>query len=156
MDTIINLYADRTEKNLNKKMNNQITLLRPLPLQKNVVVDFIKANFCEQWAVESEVAFCNVVPTIFVAILDSKMVEFCCYNATSMGFLSPIGVVKKFRGMNIGFSLVNTTLDSMKVAGYAHTIVGSCSNALQFYTKNFGAQVIESSKNNSIYDKVIS
>ena len=73
-----------------------------------------------------------------------------------MGFLSPIGVVKKFRGMNIGFSLVNTTLDSMKVAGYAHTIVGSYSNALQFYTKNFGAQVIESSKNNSIYDKVIS
>ena len=50
----------------------------------------------------------------FIAIRESRIIGFCCYDATALGFCGPIGVEAASRGNGTGKALLLTSLLDMK------------------------------------------
>jgi GNAT superfamily N-acetyltransferase len=121
-----------------------IELRKPIGPEKNAIIAWVFDHFGDGWASEVEVALSNQPRTCFVAVKDTQMIGFACYDATALGFFGPIGVAKSHRKRGTGRALLNACLLDMKSKGYGYAVVGGVKD-MQFYKKAVGAVEIPDS-----------
>ena len=69
-----------------------ITIRKPIGPEKRLIVDWVRDQFWDAWASETDIAISNAPRTCFVAIKDGQIIGFSCYDATALGYFGPIGV----------------------------------------------------------------
>lgn len=121
-----------------------ITIRKPLGAEKSMIVGWVRENFDDVWASETEMTFSRLPVSCYVAQQDKKMVGFACYDATALGYFGPTGVDESFRGKGIGRALLLSCLLEMRVKGYGYAIIGWI-GPQKFYEKVAGAVVIPDS-----------
>ncbi|MBA7623066.1 hypothetical protein ES703_30457 [subsurface metagenome] len=121
-----------------------ITIRKPIGPEKQFLVDWVRSNFTDAWASETDIAMSNVPRTCFVAIKDGHVIGFACYDATALGFFGPIGVLESFRGRGTGRALLQACMLDMKLKGYGYAIIGS-TELYKFYGHCLGATEIPDS-----------
>jgi hypothetical protein len=127
-----------------------VTIRRPEPWERGVVLAFVREQFGDGWAGECEMAFASRPPSCFVAIRRQRVVGFACHDCTRRNFFGPAGVDARQRNAGIGAALTLVTLAAMRDAGYAYAIIGGAGPA-RFYAKVAGARRIAGSTP-GIYD----
>ena len=74
------------------------------------------------------------------------MLGFACHDTTAPGFFGPTGTAETARGRGIGAALLASTLQAMRMDGYAYAIIGGVGEHVRgFYEKTVGAVVIDGS-----------
>lgn len=154
MDFIVNLY-DLNFDNLSDICSNpKVRIVRALSPNSDMVVEYIKKHFNDNWASEAKSALYKTTSTCFIAIDKSEIVGFACYDATCKGFFGPTGVTESYRGQRIGKALLLYTLRAMKEDGYAYAIIGWAGDkAISFYEKN--AKAVSLNNVRSVYDRLV-
>ena len=122
-----------------------VSLRRGLVPEKHKVIAWVRDNFSEGWASETEVAFARQPVSCFIAIKDGKLAGFACHDVTCRNFFGPTGVLPKARKSGIGTALLLACLEDMKNQGYGYAIIGGVGPA-DYYAKAVGAVVIEGSE----------
>ncbi len=122
-----------------------IEIKRAIAPEKHHVLTWVGAKFSKGWVSECDTAFAHDPCTCFVAVKDSLIAGFACYDAASRGFFGPIGVDEPLRKAGLGKALTLRTLEAMREAGYAYAIIG-WAGPVDFFKKTAGATVIEGSE----------
>ena len=122
-----------------------ITVRRPMPHEKAMVIGWIRKEFGEGWAGECEAAFARQPVTCFIASDADRIVGFAGYECTCRGFFGPTGVTPTHRSRGIGTALLFRCLQAMKEYGYAYAVVGGAGPA-DYYRKTVGADIISGSE----------
>ncbi|MEO8674219.1 MAG: GNAT family N-acetyltransferase [Casimicrobiaceae bacterium] len=120
-----------------------VAIRRALAPEKSAVVDWVRAQFASS-AAEVETAFTQSPTTCFIAVRDSIMLGFACYDVTCPNYFGPEGVAAGERGHGIGRALLLAALHAQRAQGYAYAIIGGVGPA-EFYVKTVGAVVIAGS-----------
>jgi len=126
-------------------LDANIRIRRAQPFELSIVRQFIQQNFSATWADEASVGFANKPVSVFIAIMDNKLVGFAAYECTRRGFFGPTGVIESARGLGIGKALVVSGLIGLRELGYVYAIVGAA-GPVRFYQKAVGAIVIPDSE----------
>ena len=121
-----------------------ITIRKPIGPEKHLFIDWVRETFSDAWASEIDIAISNNPATCFVAVKNSKLIGFACYDATALGFFGPIGVEESSRGKGTGKALLLACLLDMKLKGYGYAIVGQ-TDKFDFYANAAGAVEIPDS-----------
>ena len=124
---------------------NGIEIKRAIAPEKHHILAWAAEKFSKGWASECDAAFSKVPCSCFVAVKDSRICGFACYDATGRGFFGPIGVDENLRNTGLGKGLLIRTLEAMREAGYGYAIVG-WAGPVDFFKKTVGATVIEGSE----------
>jgi ribosomal protein S18 acetylase RimI-like enzyme len=144
-DMLIKLYEIETQGSFEAEQKALgIKLRKPIGPEKHAIIAWVYDRFGDGWASEVEVALSNQPRTCIVAVKDSNIIGFACYDATALGFFGPIGVAKSHRKKGTGKALLNACLLDMKNKGYAYAVVGGVKD-LDFYKKTVGALEIPDS-----------
>jgi len=114
-----------------------VAIRRALAPERPSVVDWVRAHFASS-AAEVETAFAQVPASCFIAIRDSTMLGFSCYDVTCPNFFGPEGVAAGERGHGIGRALLLAALHAQRAQGYAYAIIGGVGPA-EFYANVVGA-----------------
>lgn len=117
---------------------------KPIAPEHVLVADWVACHFSAGWASEAEVALANRPVSLFVAIDAGALLGFCCYDATALGFVGPIGVAEEARGSGVGAALLLACLHDMRTMGYGYAIAGAV-GAPEFFRRVAGATEIEGS-----------
>ena len=121
-----------------------ITVRKPIGPEKHLLVDWVREQFSDAWASETDCAMSNSPSSCFVAIQDEELIGFGCYDATALGFFGPVGVLEACRGRGTGEALLLACLLDMKLKGYGYAVIGAVGPA-EFYRKTVGAVEIPDS-----------
>ena len=121
-----------------------IELRKPIGPEKHAIIAWVFDHFGDGWASEVDVALSNQPRTCYVAVKDSKIIGFACFDATALGFFGPIGIIKSQRKKGIATALMNACLLEMKIKGYGYAIVGGVEDT-DFYKNTVGAMEIPDS-----------
>ena len=105
----------------------------------------MRENFSVSWADEISVGFANKPVTVFIAMIDHKLVGFAAYECTRRAFFGPTGVLEQARGNGIGKALLLSSLVGLRELGYVYAIIGGV-GPVRFYQKAVGAIVIPDSE----------
>jgi GNAT superfamily N-acetyltransferase len=122
-----------------------IIVRRPIPPERDVVLDFVRETFSSPWVGEAALAMSQMPCTAFIAVRDGALLGFACYDTTAKGFFGPTGVLETERGKGIGEALLIRTLRAMREAGYAYAVIGD-PGPVAFYQKRLDAMEIPQSK----------
>jgi len=122
-----------------------ITVRRAIPPERELILDWIAAQFSRGWASEAAVALSSLPVTCWVAVKDGELLGFACHDATAKSFFGPTGVSEDARGQGIGEALLIATLKGMREAGYAYAVIGD-PGPVAFYQKRLDAVEIPKSK----------
>ena len=145
-DLLVKLYGLPDPRGILEELSrNGIEIKRAIAPEKRHVLAWVGETFSKGWASECDAAFSNVPCSCFVAVKDSRIVGFACYDATARGFFGPIGVDKNLGKAGLGKGLLIRTLEAMREAGYGYAIVG-WAGPVDFFKKTVGATVIEGSE----------
>lgn len=138
MDLLVKLYklVDINENDF--LSDKEIIIKRPISPEKKVIVEWVEKNFSKGWASECDVALSSVPSKCFIAIKNSNIIGFACYDSTSKGFFGPIGVLESERKTGVGKLLLIKTLKQMYYDGYAYAIIG-WAGPIEFFKKTVGA-----------------
>lgn len=155
-DMLVKLYSlpedDGTENELKKQGIHVVRVLSP---DKNTVLSFIRENFSEGWASETEAGFYNSPVTVFAAVHEGKVVGFAAYDATAKGYFGPTGVHPDYRRKGIGKVLMMKCFHAMREYGYGYAIIGwAGESAKHLYAKYAGAVEIPDS-HPGVYSRMI-
>lgn len=146
MDMLVKLYELPDFTEVREKMKKQsITIRRPIGPEKSHILNWVQTHFGTGWRDECDKAFSNNPISIFIAIMDEKLIGFAAYDATVLNFFGPTGVLEEKRGLGAGKALLLYSLEAMRANGYAYAVIGSA-GPMEFYAKSVGAQSIEGSK----------
>jgi GNAT superfamily N-acetyltransferase len=96
------------------------------------------------WRAELETALAHSPATCFIALRESSIVGFACYDATCPNYFGPTAVAEEQRGRGIGRALLLAALHAQKAQGYAYAIIGGVGPAA-YYAKAVGAVLIDGS-----------
>ena len=121
-----------------------INIRRIRPYERSVLHRFVMQNFSEAWGDEVLSAFTHEPAACFVATHEKKIIGFGCYETTCKNYFGPTGVLKEYRGRDIGKVLLLACLRALLEMGYAYCIIGGVGPA-DFYTKCCGATLIPDS-----------
>jgi len=121
-----------------------INIRRIRPYERSILHRFVTQNFNEAWGDEVLSAFAREPASCFVATHAKKIIGFSCYECTCRNFFGPMGVLKEYRGKEIGKVLLLAGLRALHEMGYAYCIIGGVGPA-DFYTKCCGATPIPDS-----------
>ena len=121
-----------------------IELRKPIGPEKRAVIAWVFEHFGDGWASEIDVALSNQPRTCYVAVKDTKIIGFACYDATALGFFGPIGMIRSHRKKGIGTALMKACLLDMKHKGYGYAVVGGVEDT-DFYKNTVGATEIPDS-----------
>ncbi|MFC0472121.1 GNAT family N-acetyltransferase [Halalkalibacter kiskunsagensis] len=148
VDMLVKLYdLDEYEhiKHLETLKKEGITFKRALPIDKHLILKYVRSHFTDTWVNECEVALTTSPVTCFIAVKNQEIIGFACYESTAKGYFGPLGVSKELRGKGIGVLLTKKCLLAMKEAGFGYAIIGWVTDAVPFYQKCVGATIIENS-----------
>lgn len=133
-----------------------VSVRRLYPGDTDKLLEFIRNNFDEVWVNEVRYAAVQNPPACFIAVENSTLLGFACYDASAKGFFGPIGVTEVSRGKGVGKALLIRTMEAMREAGYGYAIVG-WTDVDDFYRKAVGAEYIPGgTPENSVYSRMIS
>jgi GNAT superfamily N-acetyltransferase len=121
-----------------------IDIRRALAPEKHVVIDWVRKNFQELWASETDVSFSNHPVSCFIAVENDNMIGFACYDSTCKNFFGPTGVDETLRGRGTGKALLLACLHAIREQGFGYAIIGAA-GPTDFYAKAVGAIIIENS-----------
>lgn len=145
-DLLVKLYNVKDDPELMERLAGQgVRINRIFPPDYGKLRQFIRENFSENWAHESESAMANHPASCFVAVKDHKIVGFACYNATAKDYFGPTGVSEECRGLGIGKALLLKCMLALREEGYGYAIIGWSDDATPFYEKVVGAVEIPDS-----------
>lgn len=145
MDMLVKLYDLPDSQRLREQLaKGGISLRRGLVPEKHKVIAWVRDNFSEGWASETEVAFTRQPVSCFIAVKDGKLAGFACHDVACRNFFGPTGVLPKSRKGGIGTALLLACLEDMKQQGYGYAIIGGVGPA-DYYAKAVGAVPIEGS-----------
>lgn len=146
-DMLVRLYAlPEVQPAVDELLAQGIEIRRAMPANKLLITEWIYEHFGSWWRSETDVAFSNKPVSCFIAVTEGgELAGFACYEATCKGFFGPTGVHTSMRGKGIGKALLLKCLEAMRNEGYAYAIIGGADDAVPFYKKVVGAQVIEGS-----------
>lgn len=145
-DMIVSLY-NRDDHFFDFESPKGIKIVRAMTLDKNRITNFIEKNFsdiCPEWVFEAEATILKPLPSCFIAIENSEVIGFACYNASALGMFGPFGVAEEKRKNGIGGMLLKQCLKAMKYEGYAYGVIGWVSSET-YYSKSIGAVTIPDS-----------
>lgn len=152
-DLLVNLYATKLAE-LHEKAGQVAVEIRPvLPSEMHVVVEWVRAQFSDNWASEVSVAITRQPAACLIAIEQGKLVGFACYDTTARGFFGPTGVHPDSRGKGIGLALFSAALQTMKTLGHAYAFIGDA-GPVDFYANAAGAIEIPA-ENKGIYEGML-
>ena len=141
-DMLVKLYdLPPLEPVVKLQAENGVTIRRAMPPEKSLVLPWIRERFGEFWVSESDVAFGNAPPTIWLAHRKDELLGFACYDTTNRNFFGPTGVDEAERGQGIGTALLLAALHAMRAAGYMYGIIG-WAGPTAYYKKTVNAIVI--------------
>lgn len=155
-DMLVKLYKLPDSKPLYEKLAKEgIRIIRPMTPNKAKVSNWIREQFSDGWANETETAFAHQPVSCFIAYDDNekKIVGFGGYDCTAKGFFGPTGVDPAYRMRGIGGAILLRCMEAMRDEGYGYSIIGSA-GPVHYYEKVVGAQIIEDSVP-GIYDQLI-
>jgi GNAT superfamily N-acetyltransferase len=145
MDMLVKLYDLPDSQKLREQLAKAgVSLRRGLVPEKHKVIAWVRDNFSEGWASETDVAFTRQPVSCFIAVKEGKLAGFACHDATCRNFFGPTGVLPKARKSGIGTALLLACLEDMKSQGYGYAIIGGVGPA-DYYAKAVGAVAIEGS-----------
>jgi GNAT superfamily N-acetyltransferase len=142
MDCLVKLYNLSSD---NIKLGANILIRRVMAYEKTAVLKWIDNHFSTAWSDECSIAFSQHPIKCLIAIENSKIIGFACYDCTHKNFFGPMGVDKTFRNQGVGKALLLAALNSMKNAGYAYAVIGGCDGHEPFYEKTVNAIKIKDS-----------
>ena len=122
-----------------------ITIRKPIGPETHLIVGWVSDQFGAGWAAETEVAMSNRPRSCFVAVKDSMIIGFACYDATALGFFGPIGVAASHRKKGTGTALMTACLLDMKLKGYGYAIVGGVADTGYYIKKAKAVEIPDSS-----------
>ncbi|MCI0709130.1 MAG: GNAT family N-acetyltransferase [Chloroflexi bacterium] len=124
-----------------------VQVRRAMAAEKHHILGWVQNEFnILHWTSECDVAFSRQPISCFIAVKDSAILGFACYDSTLKGFFGPTGVSEDARGFQIGRALLLTALHSMKQDGYGYAIIGAASDEnSRFYKAVARATIIENS-----------
>ena len=154
-DLLVKLYDLNFDAHRKECFDSEIRIVRAMALDKSKVVDFVRTEFSDIWANECERSFSKQPVSCFVAVKNSNVVGFVCYDVTARGYLGPIGVQPSERKSGIGTRLLFSCLRDMWDNEYGYAIVGWVTDdAIDFYKKTVSASVIPNS-HPGIYKRMV-
>jgi len=110
-------------------------LRRPLPHERDRLLDWVGQHFSPGWRSEVASAFGEPPARCWIALDEQQQIAgFACYNVTFRGFFGPTGVAKTHRGVGLGTALLVRSLYSMREDGHAYAIIGGASS-IEYYTR---------------------
>jgi GNAT superfamily N-acetyltransferase len=118
---------------------------RAQPFELTPVRQFVTENFSERWADEISVGFARQPISVYVAMIDHKLVGFAAYECTRRAFFGPTGVIEAARGKGIGQALLLISLIALREMGYVYGVIGNA-GPVRFYQKTVGAIIIPDSE----------
>jgi len=143
-DMLVKLYnLPPLDPEIEAQRAHGITIRRPLGAEKHFVIDWIRAEFGDYWASETDVCFAHQPISCFIA-KDNAVIGFGCYDATAKGFFGPTGVGEAARGKGTGRALLIACMHALKWEGYGYAIIGGV-GPKEFYAKGVGAVEIPDS-----------
>jgi GNAT superfamily N-acetyltransferase len=122
----------------------EITIRKPLGSEKSILVQWVRENFGEFWANETEITFSRSPISCYIAQRNKELVGFACYDAAALGYFGPTGVAESFQRQGIGKALILACMWEMKLKGYGYAVIGWV-GPQEFYEKTVGAFVIPDS-----------
>ncbi|MCB9457211.1 MAG: GNAT family N-acetyltransferase [Anaerolineaceae bacterium] len=153
-DMLVKLYSlPDLAPDIKRQREAGITIRRPIPPEKHIVIEWVRREFGNGWASETEVTFSRQPVTSFIAMENGQVIGFACYDATCKAFFGPTGVSEAARGRGTGKALFLACLHGMAADGYAYAIIGAA-GPVDFYAKAVGATIIEGSTP-GIYDGML-
>lgn len=145
-DLLVKLYElPDSREALEKLRAAGIEIKRGIAPEKHHVSKWVSEKFSKGWASECDAAFAHQPCSCFVAVKDTKIVGFACYDATARGFFGPIGVDEALKQPGLGTGLLLRTLEAMREAGYGYAVIG-WAGPIDFFKKTVGATVIPDSE----------
>ncbi|MBR1267300.1 GNAT family N-acetyltransferase [Bradyrhizobium sp. AUGA SZCCT0222] len=146
MDMLVKLYALPDSRPAYDRLRGAgIVMRRALAPEKHKVTGWVRQNFSEAWASETDVAFSRQPVSCFIAIREKNIIGFACHDATCRNFFGPTGVDPKARQGGVGKALLFACLEDMRQQGFGYAIIGGVGPA-EFYSKAVGAVAIEGSE----------
>jgi GNAT superfamily N-acetyltransferase len=144
-DMLVKLYTlPPLEPILEAQRQVGIDIRRAIAPEKHIVVNWVRREFGDFWASETEVAFAHVPIGCYVAVENEKIVGFGCHDTTCKNFFGPTGVQESLRGRGTGKALLLACLHAMRAQGYGYAFIGAA-GPTEFYTKAVGAIPIDDS-----------
>ncbi|MGQ9888316.1 MAG: GNAT family N-acetyltransferase [Aggregatilineales bacterium] len=144
-DMLVKLYTlPDLEPVIARQRAAGVEIRRALPPEKHVVVEWVRREFGDTWASETDVSFARQPVGCFIAVQGQQMLGFACYEATCKDYFGPTGVSEAARGRGIGAALLLAALHALRAEGYAYAIIGAVGPA-EFYSKVVGATLIADS-----------
>jgi GNAT superfamily N-acetyltransferase len=122
-----------------------LRIRRADPWDRDAVIKFVRKNFHDVWAMETERAFAGTPITCFIGLKGNEVAGFAVYESTRRDYFGPTGVREDLRGSGLGAALLLACLGSMHEMGYAYAIIAGVGPA-KFYEKTVGAFVIPGSE----------
>src|SRR5262252_1906785 len=146
MDMLVKLYdLPQSSAALARLREQGIEIRRALAPEKHKIVAWVRENFSEGWASETDVAFARQPVSCFIAVQASRIVGFACHDATCRNFFGPTGVEPQARKGGVGTGLLFACLEAMKQQGFGYAIIGGVGPSA-YYSKAVGAVPIDGSE----------
>ena len=146
MDMLVKLYDLPPSSPAFARLREEaIEIRRALAPEKHRVVAWVRENFSEGWASETEIAFARQPVSCFIAVKQGKVMGFACHDATCRNFFGPTGVASEARKSGIGTGLLFACLRAMREQGFGYAIIGGVGPEA-YYAKAVGAVPIEGSE----------
>lgn len=119
---------------------------KPIGPEHDLITAWVSKTFSPGWASEVRVALNNRPVSLFIATRGepSEPIGFCCYDATALGLVGPIGVAESARGTGVGAALLRACLADMRAVGYGYAVAGAV-GAPEFFRRVAGAVEIPDS-----------
>lgn len=153
-DMLVKLYElPPLAPEITRQTAQNITIRRALTPEKHMITAWIHEHFSVYWVSECEAAMSRQPVSCFIAVEDSTLIGFACYDATKRGFFGPTGVSEATRGRGTGKALLLACLHDMWAQDYGYAIIGGV-GPIEFYEKAVGATVIPNSTP-SVYDGLL-
>jgi GNAT superfamily N-acetyltransferase len=118
MDMLVKLYDLPGSGEIFAALSKEgIAVRRAMAPDRHKVVTFVKKEFSEAWASETEVAFARAPITCFIAARGRDLVGFANHDATCPNFFGPTGVLTSARSKGVGKALLFACLEDMRAQG---------------------------------------
>jgi hypothetical protein len=146
MDMLVKLYDLPDSRGSFERLRQRgIQIRRALTAEKHKVAAWVRENFAEGWASETEIAFGRQPISCFIALKAGKIAGFACHDVTCRNFFGPTGVELESRKNGVGTALLFACLEDMRQQGYGYAIIGGVGPA-DYYSKAVGAVPIDGSE----------